>query len=197
MQQLTKITILIFNLLSGYSNAQSENFNYLKNGDIAPNFSTIDYKNDSIELSKLLTKGKVVIVFYRGAWCPYCNKHMSHLEDSLKYISEKNACVIAISPETEEYIDKTISKTNASFSIIHDHNYSIMKSYGVAFEVNESTVAKYKLYGINLEESNGNNDNILPVPATIIINQNGTIDFIHFDEDYKKRLSVSDILMHL
>jgi peroxiredoxin len=72
-----------------------------------------------------------------------------------------------------------------------------MKKYGVSFKLSESTVKKYKLFGINLEETNGNKDNVLPVPATIIINQDGTISYIHFDENYKNRLSVKQIINHL
>ena len=72
-----------------------------------------------------------------------------------------------------------------------------MNQYGVSFKVKEATLTKYKLFGINLEEANGNDDNVLPVPATFIINQNGQIEYIHFDENYKERLSVSEIIKHL
>ncbi len=76
--------------------------------------------------------------------------------------------------------------------------YSLWKNlYGVSFKVKEATLTKYKLFGINLEEANGNDDNVLPVPATFIINQNRQIEYIHFDENYKDRLSVSEIIKHL
>ncbi len=122
---------------------------------------------------------------------------MSNLQDSLKLILDKGASVITVSPETEQSIEKTIAKTKASFNIVHDSAYVIMNKYGVAFKVSESTARKYKLFGIDLAEANGNKDNILPVPATIIINQDGTINYIHFDENYKKRLPIKDILNHL
>lgn len=189
--------IILFCSLSFLLNAQIDSLNYLKIGDKAPLFEIKNQNNQSIKLDSLLKQGKVVIVFYRGAWCPYCNKHMSHLQDSLNLILDKGASVIAVTPEVEASIEKTISKTKATFNIAHDSAYIIMKQYGVAFKVNESTVKKYKLFGIDLEESNGNKDNILPVPATFIINQNGTIEFIHFDENYKKRLSVNSIIKHL
>ncbi|MBA3286324.1 MAG: AhpC/TSA family protein [Nitrosopumilus sp.] len=184
-------------LLSVCAYAQADSINILKVGDKAPEFHTNSHKNTTVDLAEMLKKGKVVIVFYRGAWCPYCNKHMSHLQDSLSLILDKGASVIAISPEVESSIDKTISKTKASFEIVHDSAYAIMKKYGVAFKLSESTVKKYKLFGIDLEEANGNKDNILPVPATIIINQDGTISYIHFDENYKNRLPVKQIINHL
>lgn len=189
--------IILFCSLSFLLNAQIDSLNFLKIGDKAPLFEIKNQNNQSIKLDSLLKQGKVVIVFYRGAWCPYCNKHMSHLQDSLNLILDKGASFIAVTPEVEASIEKTISKTKATFNIAHDSAYVIMKQYGVAFKVNESTIKKYKLFGIDLEESNGNKDNILPVPATFIINQNGTIEFMHFDENYKKRLPVNSIIKHL
>lgn len=191
------ILIIISILITSFVNAQNDTFNILKAGDKAPLFKAVSHNNTSVDLAAMLKIGKVVLVFYRGAWCPYCNKHMSSLQDSLKLILDKGASVITISPETEESIEKTIANTKATFSIVHDSAYVIMKKYGVAFIVNESTVKKYKLFGIDLEEANGNKDNILPVPATIIINQDGTIKYIHFDENYKTRLPVKEILNHL
>lgn len=194
---LKYISVILFTLIATFVNAQNDTFNILKAGDKAPLIKALSYNNTTIDLVEMLKNGKVVLVFYRGAWCPYCNKHMSNLQDSLNLILNKGASVIAISPEVEKSIEKTISKTKASFNIIHDSAYVIMKNYGVAFKVSESTVKKYKLFGIDLEESNGNKDNVLPVPATVIINQDGTIGYIHFDENYKKRLGIKEIVNHL
>ena len=190
------ITLVIIGS-SVLSNAQVDSLNFLKVGDIAPSFITKSITGDTIDLSKLTLKGKVILVFYRGAWCPYCNKHMSHLQDSLSLIEAKGVTVIAVSPEVEESIEKTIKKSNVSFSVVHDEKYSIMLKYGVAFTVDEKTLSKYRLYGINIEEANGNSDNILPVPATLIIGESGIIEYIHFDTDYKNRLSVNEILKRI
>lgn len=191
------IIILLFSLFSCFANAQTDSLNFLKTGDKAPVFIALNHNLKMIDLTNMLKLGKVVIVFYRGAWCPYCNKHISHLQDSLKFILEKGASIIAITPETEPSIEKTILKTKASFNIVHDSSFAIMKQYGVAFKVSEATIKKYKLFGIDLEEANGNKGNILPVPATFIINKDGTIEFIHFDENYKNRMSVNEIIKHL
>ncbi|MDB0011501.1 AhpC/TSA family protein [Crocinitomicaceae bacterium] len=195
---MLKIPLTIFTvLISLVSFAQTETINTLKIGDKAPLFEAISYSNNEVKLKNLIDSGKVVLVFYRGAWCPYCNKHMSNLQDSLNLIIEKGASLITISPEVESSVEESISKSNATFEIISDKNYQIMNQYGVSFKVKEAILTKYKLFGINLEEANGNDDNILPVPATFIINQNGTIEYIHFDENYKERLSVSEIIKHL
>ncbi len=169
----------------------------LKVGDKAPMFSAQNQAGKEIELKKLLKKGDVVILFYRGQWCPYCNQQLKKMNDSLLYISAKGATVIAVTPETAENVQKTIEKTKASFSIIEDENLAIMKSYKVNFTVDENTIAKYKTYGIDFEKANGSNSTNLPVPATYIIGKNGKIKYAFFDVNYTKRASVKDIIEHL
>lgn len=169
----------------------------LKIGDMAPVFTVIDHNGDTIDLQEKMKSGKVVLVFYRGAWCPYCNKHMSHLQDSLKFILDKGASLIAITPETNQSIDKTVSKTKATFSIVHDSAYKVMKLYGTAFKMDDATVKKYKLFGLDVEEANANEDHILPVPAAFIIGKDGIILWKHFDINYKKRSTVKEIVEHL
>jgi peroxiredoxin len=167
----------------------------LKVGETAPAFTAKDNSGKTVDLKALLKQNKsVVLFFYRGQWCPYCNKQMQHIQDSLQLLTGKNARVIGVTPETAENIDKTIAKTKATYSIVQDKGYSIMKSYGVNYIMDEPTVTKYKGYGLDMTKANGNADNVLPVPATYVINSAGKIAFVHFDKDYSKRASVKDIL---
>lgn len=167
----------------------------LKKGDIAPLFTAKDNSGKTVDLKAVLKSGKsVVLFFYRGQWCPYCNKQMQHIQDSLQLLSGKNAFVIGVTPETSENINKTIAKTKATYSIVQDKGYNIMKSYGVNYIMDDATVNKYKGYGLDMTKANGNTDNVLPVPATYVINSTGKIAFVHFDKDYSKRASVKDIL---
>ncbi len=166
--------------------------------DAAPDFTAKSADGKEVHLKDQLKKGSVVLVFYRGQWCPYCNRQLKKLEDSLGLIRGKGATVLAISPELPQNIDKTIEKTKASFPILHDKNLSIMKSYDVAFKVDDKTIEKYKTYGIDFSAANGaENGANLPVPAVFVINKEGKIVFRHFDKDYTKRASVADILAHL
>ena len=165
--------------------------------DDAPSFSAIDQNGTLVELKDLLNKGSVVMVFYRGQWCPYCNKQLSALTDSLSFIEKKGGQLIAISPEMPENIIKTITKTKASFPILYDEDLKIMNSYNVTFAVDEKTIVKYKTYGIDFETANGSNGANLPVPAVYIISKEGKIIYKYFDTDYKKRPSVAEILSHL
>jgi peroxiredoxin len=192
---LLAVSILIASLFIGQANIVYPSGLHI--GDAAPGIRATDQYGNIIQLKKLLKKGNVVLIFYRGQWCPYCNKHLAKINDSLSLVSAKGATVITVTPETAANIKKTIEKTKASFSILEDKDMSIMKNYHVNFTLDSSTVERYKKYGIDLAKNNGSNGANLPVPATYIIGTNGKIKYVFFDADYKKRPSVKDILDNL
>lgn len=166
--------------------------------DVAPDFTAQDQHGKTISLKKELQNGSVVLVFYRGQWCPFCNRALKQLEDSLVLIKAKGASVLTITPEKTENIVKTVAKTKASYSILHDEGLQIMKLYDVAFKVDDKTIEAYKKYGINFSEANGEaNGANLPVPAVYVVNKQGKIVYRYFDTDYRKRSSVKEILEHL
>lgn len=169
----------------------------LKVGDPAPDFSITNTAGRVFHLKKELEKGPVVLVFYRGQWCPHCNKHLSRLNDSLQLIKEKGANVVAITPEVQENINKTIKKTKAVFPVLFDDGMKVMEAYKVNFKVDDKTVEKYKGYGIDFDKANGSNGASLPVPATYIVDKNGLIKQVFFNTDYTKRPSVQQILENL
>ena len=165
----------------------------------APDFKGKDQNGNEIALKDLRKKGPVVIIFYRGYWCPYCNKELQKLEDSLQLIKEKGAQLIAITPEKQEGIAKTIEKTKASYPIITDDELKIMKAYDVAYQVDTKTIDRYKMASIDLAANNGQKPEAvyLPVPAVYIIGKDGEIKYRFFEEDYKKQAAVKDILNNL
>jgi peroxiredoxin len=165
--------------------------------DKAPLFSAKNQDGSLISLKEKLKTGAVVLIFYRGQWCPYCNRELKNLEDSLSLIIAKNATLIAVTPEKPENISKTIEKTKATYPVLFDDSLKIMKSYDVAFAVDQKTIERYKGYGIDFNEVNGSNGANLPVPAVYIINKRGEIIYKYFDADYRKRPSVKEILDHL
>ncbi|MBC6111512.1 peroxiredoxin family protein [Pedobacter fastidiosus] len=185
---ILSIFVLIF---VGSTKAQTG----LKNGEVAPNFIAKDSEGKLINLKQLLKGNKsVVLFFYRGQWCPYCNKHIKNLQDSLQSLNAKGAYIVGVTPESDESISKTKEKTKASFSLVSDNGYKIMKAYKVDYIMEESLASKYKTYGIDVAKNNGAIDAVLPVPATYIIGKDGKIKFVQFDTDYKKRASVKEIL---
>lgn len=187
--------ISIFSLSSYSSSAQEPE--HLIIGEKAPFIEGIDQFGADFNLAKQLQNGPVVLIFYRGHWCKYCNMHLEQLSDSIGFIVEEGASVVTVTPEKMEFIDETSEKFKGSFRIISDKEMKIMQAYKVQFEVDNFTIAKYKLGGINLNKFNGDNGNNLPVPATYIIGMDGLVRYSFFNEDYKKRVSISTILKNL
>ena len=165
----------------------------------APDFKGKDQNGNEVVLKDLRKKGPVVIIFYRGYWCPYCNKELQKLEDSLQLIREKGAQLIAITPEKQEGIVKTVERTKATYPIITDDELKIMKAYDVAYQVDTKTIERYKMASIDLAANNGQKPDAvyLPVPAVYIIGKDGEIKYRFFEEDYKKQAAVKDILSNL
>ncbi len=192
-QFITLITIAIITLSFSLKDKPTG----LIKGDLAPDFTAKDQMGKAVNLKEQLKNGTVVLVFYRGQWCSYCNRQLSALQDSLAMITDKGAQLIAVSPEKSENIKKTIEKTKANYSIVSDERLKIMSAYKVVFELDEASIKKFKGYGIDLGEANGTNGNNLPVPAVYIIGKDGKIIYSYFDENYAKRMSVKEILTKL
>ena len=174
--------------------AQAQNPEPLFIGDKAPNILALDQFEKRVSLKERLENGSVIIVFYRGEWCPHCNRHMSNIQDSLQLIFDAGASVIAITPEKGEKIEKTMEKSGATFSIIYDENHRIMDQYRVTFKLSGWKRFIYGIVGININKASGNKDNVLPVPATYIIAKDGTVFSSHFNQDYSERMPVIDML---
>ncbi len=169
----------------------------LKVGDIAPDFKGKNQSNNAVQLKQLLKTGSVVLVFYRGEWCPYCNRQLMALQDSLSQITAKGATVVAITAEKSDNVEKTIQKTKASFQVVSDLDLKIINAYKVAFDWDAATTEKYKSYGIDLKERNASKQNTLPVPAVYIIGKDGKIKYRYFDQNYEKRATVKEVISNL
>jgi peroxiredoxin len=119
------------------------------------------------------------------------------LQDSLSFIKEKGATLIAVAAEKPENISKTVEQVKAGYSILYDEGLKIMKAYDVAFEVPENTITRYRNANIDIEKINGANGKWLPVPAVYVIDKESTVIYRFFEPDYKKRPSVAEILKNL
>lgn len=167
----------------------------LSAGTAAPVFNALDANNNTFSLETALEQGPVVLIFYRGFWCPVCNKHLSKIQDSLKLIEEKGAKVIAISPEKPEYLGKMEKKSGAEFTLLYDEGYKISDAYDVTFKPSKATLITYNtMLGAKLKKTHSDDSQRLPIPATYVIDKSGTITWRQFNPDYKKRSNVADIL---
>jgi len=194
------MAIFSFSLLAN-AKGQDKNIKSVKEavglevGTRVPSFEALDQNGKKQSLDDLLKEGPVVLVFYRGQWCPICNRHLSTLNDSLDVIYAKGARVVAISPEKPENIQKTIEKTNAGFTLLYDDGYKISESFDVSFLPDFATRTAYNTaLGANLKDAHSDESQRLPIPATYIIGQDRIIIWRHFDPNYKNRAAISDIL---
>ena len=164
----------------------------------APDFQAIDADSVTFKLAEALKKGPVVMIFYRGQWCPICNRHLTAVQDSLKLIIDRGASVVAVSPQKPEYLEKMAGKTGATFRLLYDKSYAISDAYDVTFTPGSWQLIRYNT-GLNakLKESQSDDSQRLPIPATYLINRDGMIVWRHFDPNYKNRSTVKDILDHL
>jgi len=195
---MPKILLGIFLMIGLGAGAQEKPEGLFINSK-APDFRAKDQKGDEISLKELRKKGPVVLIFYRGYWCPYCTRELQILEDSLALIREKGAEIVAITPEKQDGVAKMIDKTKASYSLITDDDMKIMKAYDVAYQVDDKTVSRYKMSGIDLASNNGQKPGsiFLPVPAVYIVGKDGEIKYRFFDPDYRNQALVKDILSNL
>ncbi|MCX8473619.1 MAG: peroxiredoxin family protein [Sediminibacterium sp.] len=162
-------------------------------GDKAPDFNGSDINGKPFSLSKELSQNPVIVFFYRGQWCPYCNKQMKDLQDSIKFLTKLGYKVVAISPETPENAQITVQKTGASFTILSDSGYHIMSLFHNLVDMNKD-IEKYKGYKVDLVANNNNTNVQVPVPAVYVINKQGIFDYIFFNPNFRERESVHHLI---
>ncbi|MGC9374363.1 MAG: peroxiredoxin-like family protein [Bacteroidales bacterium] len=200
MNRLLFVFVLTLIIAQGFSQTYKDasEAKGLAVGAQAPLFSALDAEKSTFVLDEELKKGPVVVIFYRGHWCPVCNKHLGQIQDSLRLITEKGAIVVAISPEKPEYLEKMEEKTKAEFRLLYDEDYKISDAYDVTFLPNKKQIVLYNtMLNANLKETHSDDSQRLPIPATYIIDTKGKIVWRQFDPDYKNRSSVNEIINNL
>ncbi|OLT60909.1 peroxiredoxin-like family protein [Moorena bouillonii] len=171
--------------------------NSLNVGDKAPNFTLPNAVGKPVELQDLLATGAVVISFYRGQWCPYCNLELRALQQFLPEIQKLGATLVAISPQTPDNSLSTTEKNHLTFEVLSDVGNKIAKEFGLVFTVPEELRPVYQSFGIDLPAHNGDETFELPIAATYVINSDGTITHAFVDLDYTKRLDPEEIVSAL
>ena len=200
---LIKQNVLIVFILLAFMSSISAQVNIqaldalkgLQVGDEAPVFHLENQDEEVVYLEDKLKEGPVVLVFYRGQWCPICNRHLGRFQDSLSLINNLDASVIAISPEQPEYLYTMKEKVDLEFDLLYDQGYFVASEYGLLFDPGESLRNRYdKMLNANFEEAHQDERGLLPIPATFIIGQDGKILWRQFDPNYKNRSSVLEII---
>jgi len=169
----------------------------LKVGDRMPDFVLPDVKNGPVDSKKLLKKGMLVIVFYRGGWCPYCNLQLHDLQAHLSEIKALGANLVAISPQTPDNSLSTAQKDGLSFYVLSDVDSKVAKQFNLTYTLPDNLKKLYREFGIDLEKSNASKVWELPLGATYIILPNNKIAYAFLNVDYKKRAETLDIIQKL
>ncbi|MEO0529440.1 MAG: peroxiredoxin-like family protein [Planctomycetota bacterium] len=162
-------------------------------GDQAPSAVLNSTTGSPVDLSDLWADGHVVVSFYRGGWCPYCNIQLKALQRSLAKIEGAGATLVAVTPEIAEKAVETSAKNELGFTVLSDKDNRLAKAFGIVFELPEVIRPIYE-NRIGLAAYNGNDDNELPLSATYVIDSRGVIRWAFLDADYKRRAEPGDIV---
>ena len=166
----------------------------IKIGETIPNFSLKNAKNEVVNSSDILKNGKMIIAFYRGSWCPYCNLELKALQEKISEFKEKNATLVAISPQSPDNSLSIIEKHNLTFEVLTDKDNTFAKQLGIVFELQDFVLPFYNALGINLSSFNKNDDTSLPIPAVFVVNENGIIIYKFADANYMNRIDIDELL---
>jgi len=161
--------------------------NALQAGDLAPDFSLPDATGKPVALAAELRKGPVVLKFYRGGWCPYCNLDLRAYQQALPELRSLGAQMIAVSPEAPDHSLSTAEKNALAYPVLSDVGAKVAGAYRLAFQLSEELKTIYRSRGRDLAEWNGG-DWTLPAPGTFVIGPDGRIALAHVDADYRSRL---------
>lgn len=168
--------------------------NAINKGDKAPNFTLPDQNGDPVELYSLLEDGPVVLLWYRGVWCPYCNLTLKFYQEELGHIEAHGGQLVAISSQLPDSTLSTAEKNDLDYLVLSDVEGAVGKDYGIIFTLGDEVAQIYKSFGIDLEKHQGNTRNELPLAATYVIDQDGTVRFTFLDADYKKRAEPAHVI---
>jgi peroxiredoxin len=157
----------------------------LKVGQLAPDFTLPDAFGNPVSVSALLARGPVVLSFYRGEWCPFCNIELRALQRALPTIEQLGATLVAISPETPDHGIVAAEKNKLTFPVLSDFGNKVARQFGIVFQVGqELTEFSRNVFKNDIALRNGEESYELPVPATYVLDTSGVIRFAHVDVDY-------------
>lgn len=169
----------------------------LQVGDQIPHIQLSNHLGEMIDVDALLKKGPMIISFYRGAWCPYCNLELMLYQQKLKEIEDLGASFIAISPDLPDQSLTLSEKRSLKYHILSDIDNQVAKQFHLVFKVDADVIDIYNKKGFDLKKYQGNDLYELPMPATYIVDEQGTIRFAYVNELYVERLEPTDAIQAL
>jgi peroxiredoxin len=167
----------------------------LKVGDRAPSIVLGNAKGETVDVGALLKKGPVIVAFYRGGWCPFCNLELRAFQRLLPDIEAAGASLVAISPEKPDDSLSTAEKNALTFEVLSDVGQKVGRSFRLVYEFSDELKSAYNGFGLDIPAKNGAvSEWALPISATYVIDRNGVIIYAYTDADYRDRADPTDIL---
>lgn len=158
-------------------------------GATIPDVTVKNIDGETVNLRQLVAKQPTILVFYRGGWCPYCNLHLSELNEIEDELYEIGYQVLAVSPDRPEKLRATLTNSELGYTLLSDSPMTLTKAMGIAFKVDSETVKNYKTMGMDLEGDSGYDHHLLPAPAVYILNTDGIVRYNYINPNYKERIS--------
>jgi peroxiredoxin len=166
----------------------------MKAGDVAPSFSLKDPEGNVVNSAELLKRGPLVLSFYRGVWCPYCNMELQALEAAKPEFDKYGASLVAISPQIAPNSRKSVRQNKLSFPILSDVKGKVGAAFGLRFNLPDYLVELYKQLKNDLPTFNDDPSWTLPMPARYVIGQDGVILYSEVNPDYTRRPEPEDMI---
>jgi peroxiredoxin len=166
-------------------------------GTQAPNFRLPDARGGEAELAELRDRGPVVVVFYRGGWCPYCNLQLAAFQGALDDITAVGASLVAISPQTPDSSLTHAERAGLQFHVLSDVGNRVAREYGLVFTQAETSTAVSREVGLELRDYNGDDSHELPAASTFVISSDGIVQFASVSGDYRWRVGPEEVLAAL
>jgi peroxiredoxin len=197
-QMLPPAALASFDAYGQKLGASLSNILKVKVGDLAPSFALSNHLGQTVSLSDMLKRGKVVLVFYRGSWCPYCNLQLNQLQSVLDEIERLGANLIAISPQTPDASLSMAEKNNFKFEVLSDVGNAVAGKYTTVYRHDDAATAVLNSLGIDFNNHYGDDSSELPVPAVFVIHRGGTIAYAQSEGgDFRNRVEIAEILSAL
>lgn len=169
----------------------------LGTGQQAPDFELPNVRGETVRLSQVLERGPVVLSFYRGGWCPFCNLELRALQARLPEMQALGACLIGISPELPDHALSTAGRLELGFEVLSDAGNSTARDFGLLYTVFEEMRPLYLKWGLDVPACNGDHSWELPVPASYVIDTGGTVRAAYVNKDYTRRMEPEAIVAAL
>jgi peroxiredoxin len=166
----------------------------LRRGQVSPLFALPSATGAIVSLGERLTHGPVIVTFYRGGWCPYCNIALQGLQSRLQEIKSLGGSLIAISPEVPDQSLSTTEKLALEFDVLSDADNFVARLFGLVYRISDAARERLQAFGRDLASHNGTDSWGLPITATYVISQEGLIVFHHVEADYRERLDPTEIV---